>query len=480
MTEQNEIFEKLTNIFSRWQCLLKQAYGIDTRTQYPSLYDILNSPQVEIRLKQDCPPLKAGTVNSTALQKRWNAAYHEIIRSSYWQNHEEYQFAVDIQTALNLGVKILADPAQEFAYAQWLGLAPLRDDHPTPIKSKTSIKSDSQSSNHHSIYNYANVVRQGVNLLEAGEYQAAIAQFNQAISLQSNASEAFASRALAWYKLGENLKAKQDCDQAIRIDPDFAWVYVLRGKTFHIAHQFDEATRDLTTAIQKLKQAIDLVNEQIKEADKAFDLSRAVELKHHKLADLKRKLREAETELAKIKTRQTSQPITRERAITRSTSTNRESRNEVSSERQSTSSLPYSVSTPSKTNFVLNIESRKTSEENPISTINSIIYTIHFFLLIFLVLLFFSVAISSNGEDFVKPTAIALTFILCINLVSSLGIWQMKKWSLYVYLMTTALLQVIFLASTVSNSSALWLVIPFFIVQLTVSIIALRNSRGMS
>ena len=277
--------------FKKWQHLLREAFGIDAgQTRCPNIYDILNSPKVEQILKRDkkdCPPLRVGNVDRAVLNERWTTAYHKILGDSFWQNHPEATFAGEIQTELNDGKEILADPMREDAYRRSLGLAP-----PPPPPDP-------------SVY-----IKRGIDLIKSGDYRAAIEQFNQAIRLQPNSCEAFASRAWAWHELAEFPKAESDCNAAIRLDPDFAWVYVIRGKLFHLSNQPEAAISDLNTAIRKLNQEIDRVKQQIKEADRNFDLSRAIELKDRKLADLNRKLKEAEAELGDITTSQATPPVT--------------------------------------------------------------------------------------------------------------------------------------------------------------------------
>ena len=286
--------------FKKWKHLLREAFGIDAgQTCCPNLYDILNSPKVEQILKRDkkdCPPLMVGNVDQAVLDKRWGIAYHKILGSSFWQNHAEATFAGEIQTALNDGKEILADPVREAAYSRSLGLtAPPVS--PAPLNEGKEILADPVRSP-----DGVELIRQGVRLIEAGDYRAAIDRLDRAIQLQPNSCEAFASRAWAWYELAALPKARNDCDEAIRLDPDFAWVYVIRGKILNLSNQPEAAIKDLNTAVQKLNQQIARVKVQIKEAERAFDLSRAVELKDRKLADLIRKLKQAEAELVNITT----------------------------------------------------------------------------------------------------------------------------------------------------------------------------------
>jgi tetratricopeptide (TPR) repeat protein len=75
-------------------------------------------------------------------------------------------------------------------------------------------------------YNYNN---RGVAYYNKGNYDKAIADFNQAIRLKPNFPDAFFNRGSAYGKKGDKNNAKADYAQALRLRPDLAEVYHERG-----------------------------------------------------------------------------------------------------------------------------------------------------------------------------------------------------------------------------------------------------------
>ena len=63
-----------------------------------------------------------------------------------------------------------------------------------------------------------------------GEYDKAIADYNQALTINPNYAYAYVNRGDAWNEKGEYDKAIADYNEAIRLDPNFASAYCNRGK----------------------------------------------------------------------------------------------------------------------------------------------------------------------------------------------------------------------------------------------------------
>ena len=63
----------------------------------------------------------------------------------------------------------------------------------------------------------------------AGKYDRAIEDYNEALRLKPDFAQAFSDRGAAWYFKGEYSKAIADYDEAIRIDPNNARTYTNRG-----------------------------------------------------------------------------------------------------------------------------------------------------------------------------------------------------------------------------------------------------------
>ncbi|MEG4318693.1 MULTISPECIES: tetratricopeptide repeat protein [unclassified Microcoleus] len=70
---------------------------------------------------------------------------------------------------------------------------------------------------------------QGGDKYEKGDYQGAIADYNQALQINPNYAKAYQNRGVARRRLGENQGAIGDYNQALRIDPNFALAYSNRG-----------------------------------------------------------------------------------------------------------------------------------------------------------------------------------------------------------------------------------------------------------
>ena len=85
-----------------------------------------------------------------------------------------------------------------------------------------------------------------------GQYKAAIADYNKAIRLKSDAANIYNNRGFAKNKLGLHVAAISDFDQAIRLKPDHAKAYTGRGIAKTALEQHFAAILDYDTAI-KLK-----------------------------------------------------------------------------------------------------------------------------------------------------------------------------------------------------------------------------------
>jgi tetratricopeptide (TPR) repeat protein len=81
-------------------------------------------------------------------------------------------------------------------------------------------------------------------------YDRAIADFTEAIKLDPNSSIAYQERGDAYYYKGDNDQAIADYNQAIRLSPNVASTYNSRGDTYRAKGDHDRAIADFTQAIR--------------------------------------------------------------------------------------------------------------------------------------------------------------------------------------------------------------------------------------
>jgi len=124
----------------------------------------------------------------------------------------------------------------------------------------------------------------GLELQRQGELDSAIAQYDQAISLNPELAIAFTNRGVAYGYLGDFDQAIADLDQAITLDPEMAIAYGARGEIYWLAGNLAKAISDVDRAIDldpELARAyavrgqiyvLENVDQTIADAEKAIDL----------------------------------------------------------------------------------------------------------------------------------------------------------------------------------------------------------------
>ncbi len=85
---------------------------------------------------------------------------------------------------------------------------------------------------------------QGKKLSGEGDYDAAIEQFTQAITLNPEYAVAYNNRGWAYYEKGEYDRAIQDYDQAIALDENYKDAYYFRGFIYKLKGERDKAIAD--------------------------------------------------------------------------------------------------------------------------------------------------------------------------------------------------------------------------------------------
>jgi len=92
-------------------------------------------------------------------------------------------------------------------------------------------------------------LKQGINELEIGNYQAALLNFNQVITLQPHNAKAYCCRGNAYYRLDDYKAVIIECSQAISLKPDYAEAYYCRGNAYYRLWDNKAAISDFSQAI---------------------------------------------------------------------------------------------------------------------------------------------------------------------------------------------------------------------------------------
>ena len=90
------------------------------------------------------------------------------------------------------------------------------------------------------------LVQRGVLYEQAGNREAAIKDYTEAIKLDPSNAVAFFNRGNAYDQLGDHDRAIADYTEAIKLDPNDADVYNNRGQAYDNKGEFDLAIADYT------------------------------------------------------------------------------------------------------------------------------------------------------------------------------------------------------------------------------------------
>jgi len=90
----------------------------------------------------------------------------------------------------------------------------------------------------------------GVELLNGGKWEEAIAELDMAIELNPSSAKAYSNRGYAHRELEQYEQALADFDKAIELEPDYAGAYLNRGATYFDLEQFEQAVADYGKAIE--------------------------------------------------------------------------------------------------------------------------------------------------------------------------------------------------------------------------------------
>ncbi|PSR16199.1 hypothetical protein C8255_19090 [filamentous cyanobacterium CCP3] len=93
------------------------------------------------------------------------------------------------------------------------------------------------------------LLKAGIEQARLGYFEAAIAQFSEAIGLDATCAKAFYNRGCAHRDLGCHAAAIDDFSAALRLEPTFANAYINRGSVYRLMGQLSEALGDLEQAV---------------------------------------------------------------------------------------------------------------------------------------------------------------------------------------------------------------------------------------
>ena len=83
-----------------------------------------------------------------------------------------------------------------------------------------------------------------------GNFEAAINDYDQAISLNPDFARPFNNRGFAYLKKGDSDRALKDFDQAIKLKPDYGRAFANRAEAYQLRHDYQSAARDYDTAVR--------------------------------------------------------------------------------------------------------------------------------------------------------------------------------------------------------------------------------------
>ncbi|MGJ3248597.1 MAG: tetratricopeptide repeat protein [Elainellaceae cyanobacterium] len=156
-------------------------------------------------------------------------AYRRLARQYHPDVNPSSRTAVEKFQRLNQIYEVLSDPVRRARYDQSISGGAVEESH----QATTAVE----------------FYQRGIEKTRAGDYQRALADYNQAIKLNPNLAEIYDQRGFVYYRLNDYSSAFADYSQALQINPNLASVYYHRGLTRFALGYSQTAIEDYTQAI---------------------------------------------------------------------------------------------------------------------------------------------------------------------------------------------------------------------------------------
>ncbi|MBD2480980.1 tetratricopeptide repeat protein [Planktothrix sp. FACHB-1365] len=259
----NKDFEDLGQFFILYHCvfsgLIADEYFLIEYNLPPSLPQLL--------------PNLINKVNDTETLKELIKSivfYYQKMYDALAEDNERCALIPDLALDLALGLANLADKIWAkgriiYSLQQWLKLHELEitNDFESLLTKVTSaltiddvdyvnkLNQCLQAINDsHSLSVQDACYQRGLNRSKNGDCDQAIADFNQAIELNSQWADAYYNRGLTYMKLEQTQKAINDYTEALKIKPNWDSAYCNRGNAYYKLGEYEQAILDYDSALR--------------------------------------------------------------------------------------------------------------------------------------------------------------------------------------------------------------------------------------
>jgi tetratricopeptide (TPR) repeat protein len=152
------------------------------------------------------------------------------------------------------GKRVSADEGDGWARVMRATARSLRGEHEDAVKDLTEVIRTHPSADLHDL--------RGGALLTGGEIDAAIADFDKAIQLDSKRASTFSNRGIARTLKGDLAQATEDFSESIRIDPNYARAYHNRGLAWSARGEPNRAIEDYSAALRLSPQLHEVLRDR--------------------------------------------------------------------------------------------------------------------------------------------------------------------------------------------------------------------------